>query len=614
VLGLIARLADKSLILGGDEVNGRFRMLETIRDYAARRLIGANEAEGARRRHFGYFLAAAARRGDEREDAYRERLRLDYDNIRRALEWAVGQEDPELLLGLANRVAAFWSLSTRLADARHWLRTAIDRGTAADPVLRARALGSLSQIASLAADMPTAMAAGTEGLSLLRQLGDSEGMIVALTSLGSSATIMGEPDAWRPYLEEAASLAEKIGDQRSLAYALALTGRAAVNRATNRDAGRAALRRSAEVAQACGATDVEWIAVFLLGVMDSMDCKPSEAVAQLGRARPALREAGDGFFLSFCLAALAHSQALLGDFDGAEASCRELDSVGDEMGTARLYFAAVARGRLAFCRGDWTQAVCSFREQLPYYASVALRGMWAGSLAWSELLAGQRDTARRYLDDFIRTADGERTCLALPLAVRALVARADGDLGGAQDMASAAVAASPADPFGSLTVWTCLVILAAIKADTGNHEVAARLTGAAAAFSRRAALTSLPAVEALTSPMATACRSGLGNDRFTRAWAAGEAMTLEQAAAYASRGRGKRRRPATGWPSLTPTELTVAGAVAEGLSNPQIAERLFISRRTVTTHLTAIFRKLGVSSRAEVAATAVRQGDRTPPG
>ena len=88
----------------------------------------------------------------------------------------------ELLLGLANRVAAFWSLSTRLAEARHWLHTAVDRSASADPVLRARALGSLAQVASLAADMPTAMAAGTEGLALLRELGDSEGMIVALTT------------------------------------------------------------------------------------------------------------------------------------------------------------------------------------------------------------------------------------------------------------------------------------------------------------------------------------------------------------------------------------------------------------------------------------------------
>jgi DNA-binding NarL/FixJ family response regulator len=51
----------------------------------------------------------------------------------------------------------------------------------------------------------------------------------------------------------------------------------------------------------------------------------------------------------------------------------------------------------------------------------------------------------------------------------------------------------------------------------------------------------------------------------------------------------------------------VARAVADGLSNPQIAERMFISRRTVATHLTSIFRKLGISSRAELAAVAVRR-------
>ena len=78
--------------------------------------------------------------------------------------------------------------------------------------------------------------------------------------------------------------------------------------------------------------------------------------------------------------------------------------------------------------------------------------------------------------------------------------------------------------------------------------------------------------------------------------------------------RGRRSRPALGWPSLTPTELTVAAAVAEGLSNPQIAARMFISRGTVTTHLTSIFRKLGISARAELAALAVRQDDRESAG
>ena len=66
--------------------------------------------------------------------------------------------------------------------------------------------------------------------------------------------------------------------------------------------------------------------------------------------------------------------------------------------------------------------------------------------------------------------------------------------------------------------------------------------------------------------------------------------------------RGARNRPHTGWQSLTPTEHTVADLVAEGLSNPQIGERLYISRRTVQTHLVHVFAKLDITSRTQLAA------------
>jgi predicted ATPase/DNA-binding CsgD family transcriptional regulator len=607
ILGLLSQLADKSLIQADDEADGRFGMLETVRHYADRRLVESGEAAATWQRHYEFFLTSAARRPDESAGAYRERLRADYDNIRQALEWAASEDDPGLLLGLAARLGEFWSLSIHLAEARRWLRIAAERGAPADLALRARALGSLAQVASLAADMPTAVEAGTAALDLLRQLNDTDGMIVALTSLGSSATIMGEPDAGRPYLTEAIALAEQTGDQRALAYALALLGRTAVNSAVGRDSGREALQRSLTVARACGARDAESIAIFLLGALDGLDCRPADAIALLRRALPGLRESEDGFFLSFCLAAIAHSEALLGDFAAAGAACDELDAIGDAMGTARLYFSAASRGWLAFCRGQWPEAVSAYREQLSYFASVALRGMWTGSLAWSELLSGDPGTARRRLDDFIRTSDPERTCLALPLAVRALIARADGDHERAEELAHAAVAESPTDAFGRLTVWTCLAVLAAVSADGGGHEVAARLAGAADAFAHAAGLTRPPAAGELIESVAAACRAALGDDRLAEAWTLGQDMTLEDAAAYASRGRGRRRRPATGWAGLTPTELRVAGAVAGGLSNPQIAERMFISRRTVATHLTSIFRKLGVSSRAELAAVAVRR-------
>ncbi len=70
-------------------------------------------------------------------------------------------------------------------------------------------------------------------------------------------------------------------------------------------------------------------------------------------------------------------------------------------------------------------------------------------------------------------------------------------------------------------------------------------------------------------------------------------------------------RPVTGargWESLTNAELRIVGLVTEGLTNPQIASRLFVSAQTVKTHMKNVFRKLGVSSRSELAALAVRRG------
>jgi DNA-binding CsgD family transcriptional regulator len=84
-------------------------------------------------------------------------------------------------------------------------------------------------------------------------------------------------------------------------------------------------------------------------------------------------------------------------------------------------------------------------------------------------------------------------------------------------------------------------------------------------------------------------------------------MGTEDALEWARRARGPRRRPPGGWDSLTPTELKVAELVAEGLTNPQVAERMFVSPGTVKTHIAHIFRKLDVHSRAELTAEAVRQ-------
>jgi DNA-binding CsgD family transcriptional regulator len=105
--------------------------------------------------------------------------------------------------------------------------------------------------------------------------------------------------------------------------------------------------------------------------------------------------------------------------------------------------------------------------------------------------------------------------------------------------------------------------------------------------------------------VATGCEH-LG-EQAEAAWERGAGLGIEEAAAMARRGRGPRRRPAFGWPSLTPAERDVADLVARGLTNPEIAARLGVSAGTIKDHVSSALRKLGVRTRAELAAAVSSQ-------
>jgi len=88
------------------------------------------------------------------------------------------------------------------------------------------------------------------------------------------------------------------------------------------------------------------------------------------------------------------------------------------------------------------------------------------------------------------------------------------------------------------------------------------------------------------------------------ALANGGTLSLDEAAAAVLHSRAARGRPDRGWDALTPSEARVVELVAAGLSNAAIAERLHVSLATIKTHLVHVYDKLGLSSRAELAATA----------
>ena len=166
-------------------------------------------------------------------------------------------------------------------------------------------------------------------------------------------------------------------------------------------------------------------------------------------------------------------------------------------------------------------------------------------------------------------------------------------LGGAAGDAHAALADAAA--LGLLPlVADGLEIVAALAADGGRTVVATRLGRAAGRLRVELGMVASPLVRLLDAAVEPAC--------------AEDALAWEAAVAYAGRSRGRRSRPRVGWESLTPTERDVVALATRGLTNAAIGAHLLITAGTVRTHLRSVFGKLGVTSRAELAAQAARRG------
>jgi DNA-binding CsgD family transcriptional regulator len=140
----------------------------------------------------------------------------------------------------------------------------------------------------------------------------------------------------------------------------------------------------------------------------------------------------------------------------------------------------------------------------------------------------------------------------------------------------------------------------------GSHREAARIFGATESFWQRIGAVRSLVHQAGVDASVAELREAMGDSDFDAAWAEGAALSTDEVIAYAQRGRGGRKRPSSGWGSLTPTELDVVRLVSEGLGNKDIATRLFVSHRTVQTHLTHVYNKLGMTSRVQLAQEAVR--------
>jgi predicted ATPase len=226
---LLGLLVDKSLVIfgmqgsSGRDVRGRYRLLETVRQYGSELLCSRNEFNRMRTQHFSYFLELAQevdRRFFESEQAaWLSMLETDHANLRHALDWSVREEiDPQSSLTLVSRLGKYWELHGHYTEGRAYLSKVLGREGAEEPTLaRARALNSAGVLAYCQGDIPSAEALLREGIEVSRHVGNKESTAWLVNNLADVISAQGADDLARELYSESLAMFRELGDQCGIA-------------------------------------------------------------------------------------------------------------------------------------------------------------------------------------------------------------------------------------------------------------------------------------------------------------------------------------------------------------------------------------------------------------
>lgn len=236
LLDQLTSLVDKSLLVQDEMPGGepRFRMLQVIQGYARQKLVESGEANVFLRRHAGFYCMMA----EEAEPylmgaartAWLDRLEMELDNLRAALDWS-RQSGADMLLRLSGSLAWFWFMRGHLSEGRAWLDSAIacaPRLAATADGARARSLWAAGGLAWAQGDYARARLLIQESLAIYREVHDRHGSAHALSFLGLVMLSLAEPSEAHRLCEEAVSLSREVNDKWGEAFALRCMGDAAL--------------------------------------------------------------------------------------------------------------------------------------------------------------------------------------------------------------------------------------------------------------------------------------------------------------------------------------------------------------------------------------------------
>ena len=533
-----------------------------------------------------------------------EQAETEIDNLRAAFGWSLENSEVELALALASSLQPLWH-PRRMREGLTWFDTALADLDAnhpeVTPAVRARALADSAALGLWvgAADSPDR---ARQALAIAREVDDPVLLARALTTCGLIAGYY-DPEEARGFFAEAIGLARASDDRWWLSQILAAQAIIATI-AGDLLALRAAAEEGRDLADALGDRLGSRTCRACLAFAQVFQGNLAGAAAQFAEQLAEARTAHDGFVEATNLSYQSFALAFRGEAAAARAAADAAVEAAAELGGLRAGVAYWASATTALAAGDAAAAQDATDAAWPHLRTRPQpAGLGRVCKAHAALAGGDLVAARRWADDAVTTTTG--ALLSDALTARARVATAQGEPNQAERDAHDALAGA-AEAEAYLLIPDILECLAAVAGESGSHREAARLFGAAHSIRQRMGAVRFKVWDVGCEASVAALRDALGEHDFDSAWNEGAALSTEEAIAYAQRGRGERKRPASGWASLTPTERDVVRLVSKGLANKDIASRLFVSPRTVQTHLTHVYAKLGLNSRMQLLQEAAR--------
>ena len=249
-LDTVQSLFDKSLLRRSED--GRFFMLETIREYARERLEESGELEAVSREHARFMLRCAQDALDEAErwDGARK-LEPERENLRAAMRWTLDAGEAVTSLVLATAYSILCVYRGPFSEGRSWLASALQADVEHAPAERARALLAAASLAERQRDLEPAREFAEAGLNLARSIDDTNSVLRALLGLGVIVAVEGDYGEAESTLRDALAFASSVGDERMVREALAMLGWVALARQDYTQA-RAVIGQGLELSRRAG--------------------------------------------------------------------------------------------------------------------------------------------------------------------------------------------------------------------------------------------------------------------------------------------------------------------------------------------------------------------------